>query len=128
MGTKQCFSLEALLIVYVFAYSPRIFKLNKGKWRPTPILQVYERDFSELVEQILDVLSTDIRWQVSYVDAALVAGTHFAEISHVQRARLEENNFFDFFLSDFFLFSKCKWRMCDRSGIYEKRPTGVWGW
>jgi len=54
-------------------YSPRIFELNKSKWRTTPILQVDKCNFAELVEQILDVLGADVRRQVTHINAALVA-------------------------------------------------------
>ena len=51
---------------------PWIIELNEGKRRPTLVLQVNEVDLSELVEEILDVLGTNVWWKVSDVDTALV--------------------------------------------------------
>lgn len=50
-----------------------IFELYKSKWRPATVFQVNEGNFTELVKQILDILSAYIWWQVSNVDSALIA-------------------------------------------------------
>lgn len=58
----------------IFARSlPWIVKFNESERRPSAIFQVNESNFTELVEKILNVLRTDVGWQVSHVYSTLVS-------------------------------------------------------
>jgi len=50
---------------------PSIFKLNKGKWWSSSVLQVDEDNFSILVEKIFNVFAPNIWGQVSHIYTAL---------------------------------------------------------
>ena len=52
---------------------PRVFKFYKCKGRPPPILQIYEDYLAILVEQVLNIFTSNVRGQIPHVYSALVA-------------------------------------------------------
>lgn len=58
----------------IFARSlPWIVKFNESEGRPSTIFQVNESNFTKLVEKILDVLCTDVGWQISHIYSTLIS-------------------------------------------------------
>jgi len=52
--------------------SPWIVEFNESERRASTIFQVNESNFTEFVEKILDVLRTNIRWQIAHVYSTLI--------------------------------------------------------
>lgn len=53
--------------------SPWIVEFNESERRAPAVFQVDESNFTELVEEILDVLRTDVRRQITHVYSAFVS-------------------------------------------------------
>jgi len=52
---------------------PCIFKLNKGKRWPSPILQIDENNFPVLVEKVFNVFAPYVRGQIAHIYSALTS-------------------------------------------------------
>lgn len=57
------------------SHQPWVLKLHEGEGRAAAVLQIYEDDFPEFVEQVLNILGPDVRGQVPHVYAALVVAS-----------------------------------------------------
>ena len=55
--------------------SPWIVEFNESERRAPTIFQVNESNFTEFVEEILNVLRTNVRWQIAHVYSTLIPAT-----------------------------------------------------
>lgn len=65
----------AISCVYSIFSISGILKLHKGKRWSASILQVYKRDFAELIKQVLNIFGANVGRKITHVDSAIVSAT-----------------------------------------------------